>query len=87
MLQLLQLKKGVNYMIITNDYKYFITSLFDTSIENEITENEFIDLCNRFRSQLQPEWGNTYKKYHILDNGKKSGHYLVKRLVGVKEYE
>lgn len=74
-------------MITTNDYKFYITSLFDTNIENEISEAEFIDLTNRFRSQLQPEWGVTYKKYHILDNGKKSGHYLVKRLVGVKEYE
>lgn len=74
-------------MITTNDYKFYITSLFDTNIENEISEAEFIDLTNRFRSQLMPEWGYTYKKYHILDNGKKSGHYLVKRLVGVKEYE
>lgn len=74
-------------MITTNAYKYYITSLFDTSIENEITEAEFIDVVNRFRSQLQPEWGTTYKKYHMLDNGKKSGHYVVKRLVGVKEYE
>lgn len=74
-------------MIITNDYKFFITSLWDSSQEEEITEEEFIDYVNKFRSSLQPEWGVTFKKYHILDNGKKSGHYLVKRLVGVKEYE
>lgn len=87
MLQLLHNKKGDYYMITTNYYKFYITSLFDVNVENEITENEFIDLVNKFRSQLKPEWGTTYKKYHILDNGNKSGHYLVKRLVGVKEYE
>lgn len=74
-------------MITTNEYKYFITSLWDSTQEEEITEYEFIDLVNKFRRCLQPEWGATYKKYHILDNGIKSGHYLVKRLVGVKEYE
>ena len=74
-------------MIITNNYKFYITSLWDSSIEEEISEDEFIDLVNMFRSVLSLEWGVTYKKYFILDNGKKSGHYLVKRLVGVKEYE
>lgn len=72
-------------MITTNSYKFYITSLWDASIEEEITEDEFIDLINRFRSALQPEWGTTYKKYYILDNGKKSNHYLVKRLAGIKE--
>lgn len=72
-------------MIITNFYKFYITSLWDASIEEEITEDEFIDLINRFRSVLQPECGTTYKKYYMLDNGIKSKHYLVKRLVGIKE--
>lgn len=72
-------------MITTNDYKYFITCLFDVSVEEEISEDDFIDIVNKFRSQLQPEWGVTYKKYYMLDNGKRSGHYLVKRLVGIKE--
>lgn len=74
-------------MIITKAYKYFITSLWDVSQEEEITEEEFIDLVNRFRSQLQCEYGSTYTKFWILDSGKKSNHYLVKRIVGVKEYE
>ena len=72
-------------MITTNEYKFYITSLFDVSEEIEITEEEFIDNVNRFRSDLKPEWGSTYKKYWILDSGKKTSHYLVKRLVGVKE--
>lgn len=72
-------------MIITNAYKYFWTSCLDASVEEELTEDEFIDIVNRFRSVLQAEWGSTYKKYWILDDGKKSEHYLVKRLVGIKE--
>lgn len=72
-------------MIITNSYKYYMTSLWDASIEEEITESEFIDLVNRFRSSLRPEFGTTFKKYWILDNGEKTLHYLVKRLVGIKE--
>lgn len=71
-------------MITTNFYRYFITSLLDVSEEIEISDTEFSDLCNFFRSDLKPEFGATYKKYWILDNGKDTGHYLVKRLVGFK---
>lgn len=74
-------------MITTNDYKFYITSLWDASQEEEISEEEFIHYIERFRKYLQPEWGTTYKKYWVLDSGKKTKHYLVKRLVGVKEYE
>lgn len=74
-------------MIQTNSYKFYVTSLFDSSIENEITEEEFIDLVNHFRKDLKPEWGSTYKKYWLLDSGKKTSHYLVKRLVGIRYEE
>lgn len=74
-------------MIQTNAYKFYVTSLFDSSVENEITEEEFIDLVNHFRKDLQAEWGSTYKKYWLLDSGKKTSHYLVKRLVGIRYEE
>lgn len=74
-------------MIITKEKKYYWTSLWDSSIEEEITEEEFIDLVNRFRNVLQREVGYTYTKFWILDNGKKTNHYLVSRIVGVKEID
>lgn len=74
-------------MIVTNKYQFFMTSLFDVSVEIEISECEFLDLVNHFRKDLKPEWGATYKKYWLLDNGKKTEHYLIKRLVGVAVYE
>lgn len=74
-------------MIITKERKYFWTSLWDSSIEEEITEEEFIDLVNRFRNDLQREIGATYTKFWILDSGKKTKHYLVSRIVGVKEID
>lgn len=74
-------------MIITNEKKYFWTSLWDSSIEEEISEEKFIDLVNRFRNVLQRESGITYTKFWILDNGVKSKHYLVSRIVGVKEID
>lgn len=74
-------------MIQTNYFKFYATSLFDSSVEIEISEEQFIDLVNFFRKDLQPEWGSTYKKYWMLDSGVKTSHYLVKRLVGIRYEE
>lgn len=66
-----------------NEYKHFITNIVDVTKEEEITEQEFNDIVKRFRDNLMLESGYTYKKYYIVDNGKRSRHYIVKRLVGV----
>lgn len=74
-------------MIFTNKYKYFMNSNFDPSEEIELSEDEFIHYVNRFPNLLKREYGSTYVKFWILENGEKTDFYFVKRVVGVAVYE